>query len=84
MIFNLAFNDLKLHSGMDDRAFTDLAAPITNRKNAPWLAKSGDTIVRVRPEKKGTPELHQPATEDELRDGIYFESEAAYLASRAA
>jgi hypothetical protein len=83
-IFDLALVDLKFHSELDDRTFTAFTAPIMNRKNAPWLVKSGDAVMRVRPEKKGTPELHQPASADEIRDGIYFESEAAYLASRAA
>jgi hypothetical protein len=51
---------------MDDRAFNDFVAPIMTRHAAPWLAKNGDTIVRVRPELKGTPQLHQPATADEV------------------
>jgi hypothetical protein len=80
-IFDLALVDLKLHSELDDRTFNDLVTPIMNRKNAPWLVKSGDTIMRVRPELKGTPGLHQPATPEEISDGVW--SEAEYLASRS-
>jgi hypothetical protein len=83
-IADIARNDLKLHSAMDDRTFTEFVRPIENRMDAPWLAKSGDSIVRVRPELKGTPQLHQAATPEEIREGIFFESEAAYQASRAA
>jgi hypothetical protein len=84
MIADLARVDLKLHSEMDDRQFTEFVKPIENRQSAPWLVQVGDTVMRVRPEKRGTPEYHTPATPDELRDGVKFDSEAAYLASRAA
>jgi len=40
-IFDLALVDLKLHSEMDDRTFTEFSTPIMNRKNAPWLIKDG-------------------------------------------
>jgi hypothetical protein len=83
-IFDLALVDLKLHSEMDDRTFTGFVNPIMNRKNAPWLVKNGDAVMRVRPEKKGTPELHQPATPDEISDGVFFKDEAEFRASRAA
>jgi hypothetical protein len=72
-IFDLALVDLKLHSEMDDRTFAEFTAPIMNRKNAPWLIKNGDAIVRVRPELKGTPQLNQPATADEIADGVYYQ-----------
>jgi hypothetical protein len=58
--------------------------PITTRQIAPWLVKNGDSVVRVRPEKFGTPELNQPATEDEIRDGKFYKDQAEYLADRAA
>jgi hypothetical protein len=83
-IFDLSLVDMKLHSGMDDRTFTEFVAPIMNRKNAPWLVKNGDAIVRVRPELKGTPQLNQPATADEIADGKFYKSESEYLADRAA
>jgi hypothetical protein len=83
-IFDLALVDLKLHSGMDDRAFTEFVTPIMTRRNAPWIMQSGDSVVRVRPEKRGTSELHQPATPDEIRDGKFYKSESEYLADRAA
>ncbi len=84
MIADISRNDLKHHSEMDDRAFEEFTKPIENRQGAPWLAKSGDQVVRVRPELKGTPQLHQPATPEEVRDGVYYDSEAAYNAARAA
>jgi hypothetical protein len=84
-IFDLALVDLKLHSEMDDRTFTEFTAPIMSRRNAPWLVKHGDgPVVRVRPEKKGTPELHMPASADEIADGKFYKSESEYLADRAA
>jgi hypothetical protein len=83
-IVNLAQVHLKLHSGMDDWAFTELVTPIMTRRNAPWLIKDGDSVVRVRPELKGASGLHQPATPDEIRDGKFYKSEAEYLADRAA
>jgi hypothetical protein len=83
-IFDLALVDLKLHSEMGDGAFAEFTAPIMARKNAPWLVKNGDAIMRVRPEKKGTPELHQPATPEEISDGVFFKNEAEFRASRAA
>jgi hypothetical protein len=84
MIADMARNDLQLHSGMEQPVFAEFVRPIENRQAAPWLLKSGDSIVRVRPELRGTPQLHQPATPEEIREGIYFESESAYQASRAA
>jgi hypothetical protein len=85
MIADLALVDMKLHAGMDDRAFAEFTAPIMNRRNAPWLVKIGDgAVMRVRPEKIGTPELHQPATPEEIADGVFFKDEAEFRASRAA
>jgi hypothetical protein len=84
MIADLALVDMKLHAGLDDRAFTEFVSPIMNRRNAPWLVRDGATIMRVRPEKIGTPELHQPATSEEIADGVFFKDETAYLAARAA
>jgi hypothetical protein len=84
MIANLARNDLQLHSAMEPREFNEFVKPIENRQAAPWLLKNGDAIVRVRPELRGTPQLHQPATPEEIREGVYYDSEAAYAASRAA
>jgi hypothetical protein len=83
-IFDLALVDLKLHSEMDDRTFAEFVSPIMNRRNAPWLIRDGDSIVRVRPEKKGSPELHQPATPEEISDGVFFKDESEFRASRAA
>jgi hypothetical protein len=84
MIFDLALVDMKLHSEMGDRSFTEFVTPIMNRKNAPWLVKHGDAVIRVRPEKRGTPELNMPAMPEEIADGVYYKSEAEFLAARAA
>jgi hypothetical protein len=78
----LALVDMKLHSGLDDRAFSDLSTPIMTRKNAPWLHRDGNSVVRIRPELRGTAGFHQPATADEMADGVWSETE--YLASRVA
>jgi hypothetical protein len=83
-IFDLALVDLKLHSEMGDRAFIEFTAPIMNRKNAPWLIRDGNTVIRVRPELKGTPQLNQVATPDEIADGKFYKTETEYLADRAA
>jgi hypothetical protein len=53
-------------------------------KRTSRLGASRSEFVRVRPELKGTPQLHQQATPEEISDGIFFENEAAYQASRAA
>jgi hypothetical protein len=71
-IADLAQVDLKLHSEMDDRTFTEFMKQTTQA--APWLIKDGYRIVRVRPEMRGTAQLHQPATPEEIRDGVFFES----------
>jgi hypothetical protein len=84
MIADVARVGLQSSSQMEWPAFNEFVKPIENRQGAPWLLKSGDQVVRVRPELKGTPQLHQPATEQEIRDGVYYDSEMAYAASRAA
>jgi hypothetical protein len=80
MIFDLAQVDLKLHSGMDDRAFAEFVAPIMNRQNAHWVMEDGKTICEIR---NGNAE-YRLGSPDELRDGVKYPNEAAYLASRAA
>jgi hypothetical protein len=85
MIFDVALGQLKLHSAMDDRDFNDFVAPIMSRRDAPWLVRHGDgPVMRVRPELAGTPQLHQPATAEEIADGIFFKDEAEFRAARAA
>jgi hypothetical protein len=79
-IFDLALVDMKLHSEMDDRTFTEFTAPIMNRKNAAWKMKDGKTICEW---VNGKATYHQ-GSEDELRDAVDYPNEAAYLASRAA
>jgi hypothetical protein len=85
-IFDLALVDMKLHSEMDDRTFTEFTTPIMNRKNAPWLKREkdrdGNEIIRVF-----DPANHQTfpiASPDQARDGVFFKDFAEYQASRAA
>jgi len=80
MIADLALVDLKLHSEMDDRTFTQFVAPIMNRKNAPWKMADGKTICKV---VNGKAEYHL-GSDEELRDAVDYPNEAEYLASRAA
>jgi hypothetical protein len=72
--------------GMNDREFAAVMEPIERKVGAPWLVKikggSGE-ILRVRPEKCGTAEFQTPATPEEIRDGVFYESDAAYQAARA-
>jgi hypothetical protein len=81
-----ARRDLMSTSDLQPDEFEKIVAPIETRRHAPWIVKMGDDqpIIRVRPEKSGTDELHQPATPDEIRDGKFFKNEAEYLAERAA
>jgi hypothetical protein len=51
---------------------------------APLVEQAGKANWRDRSADMGTPAMNQPATADEIRDGVYYDSEAAYLASRAA
>jgi hypothetical protein len=79
MIFDLALNDLKLHSEMDDRAFAEFSKPIMNRRGAPWKMNDGKTICEIGSDGKAAYHL---GSEDELRDAVAYPDEAAYLAAR--
>jgi hypothetical protein len=84
MIADLARNDLKLHSEMDDRTFTEFVKPIESKASAPWLQRymeDGREVVRVVDLNAGVARL---ATEDEKRDGKFYKDHAEYLADRAA
>jgi hypothetical protein len=85
-IFDLALVDLKLHSEMDDRSFTEFVTPIMNRRNAHWLKRDkdahGNEVIYVfDPKNHYTVKV---ATPDEQRDGVFFKDLAEYQASRAA
>jgi hypothetical protein len=80
----IARNDLVTASGLQQFDFDKIIGPIESRKQAPWLLQQGASVVRVRPEKRGTPELYLPATPDEISDGRFFKTEAEYLANHAA
>jgi hypothetical protein len=82
MIADLARVDLKLHSEMDDRQFTEFVKQ--TKANAPWLVGDVDKPIRLRPELAGTPEFQRFATPEEISDGVWFKNAAEYQASRSA
>jgi hypothetical protein len=75
---------LKATLNVEDATFERLVAPIEKRANGVWLLNSGGTILRVRPERRGSAEFQQPATETEIADGQFFTDEAAFRAAQAA
>ena len=79
-VAQIARNDLRSVIQIEEREFNHLI----DQEPAPWLVKRGDTIIRVRPDKIGTNELNLPATESEILEGRFYQSEAEYLADRAA
>jgi hypothetical protein len=84
MIANLAHNDLKLHSEMNDRTFTEFVKPIEARVGALWLKKfieGGVEVIRVIDVANHGARV---ATEREILDGKYYADFAAYQADRAA
>ena len=88
----IARGDLMNTMQIDQRGFDRIMLPIENKADAPWLKKEGDAVVVVVPGQA----TYQPATADEMRDGVFFESaeaffkahgvkdQAEYLARRAA
>jgi hypothetical protein len=89
MILDVARNDLKMHSGLEDRAFADVAKPIESKVGAHWLKKSTDlngneriVVLDLAP-LPGAP-TSRWATPDEIRDGKFYKDHAEYLADRAA
>jgi hypothetical protein len=89
MIIDVARNDLKMHSGLEDRAFAEFAKPIESKAGACWLKKSTDLdgnekiIVLDLAPLPGAP-TSRWATPDEIRDGKFYENLAAYQADRSA
>jgi hypothetical protein len=81
MIANIGRNDLKLHSGMDDRAFTEFVRPIELKTATHWLRKDADGTIRVIDLENHRARV---ATEREILDGKYYKDHAEYLADRAA
>jgi hypothetical protein len=87
MILDVARNDLKMYSGLDDRAFADFAKQVESGINALWLKRDKDingndvTIVLV-PEGGGF--RAKTASPEEVRDGHFFASYEEYSAARAA
>jgi hypothetical protein len=84
MIADLARVDLKLHSGMDDRQFTEVVRPVENKENAPWLhryTEEGREVIRVIDVANHGARI---ATEREILDGKFYKDHAEYLADRSA
>jgi hypothetical protein len=84
MILDVARGDLKVNSGMDDRAFADFAKVIESKIGAPWLRKDADGTIRVIDLAAPGGPVGRVATEDEVRDGRFFANLEEYQASRAA
>jgi hypothetical protein len=87
MIADIARNDLKLHSGIEDqRVFEEFVKPVEAKQNAVWLKRDtdlkGNAIVRVFDPANHT--AFPIATADQVRDGVFFKDFAEYEASRAA
>jgi len=84
MIADLARNDLKLHSEMDDRTFTEFVKPIESKANAPWLQRyveNGREVVRVVDLENHVARL---ATPEEVLAGKFYASHNEFLADRSA
>jgi hypothetical protein len=85
MIADLARNDLKLHSGIEDqRVFEEFIRPVEAKQNAPWLRKyteEGKEVIRVVDLENHRARV---ATEREILDGKYYENFEQYQADRSA
>jgi hypothetical protein len=87
MILDVAHNDLKMHSGLDDRAFADFAKQVESGINALWLKRdkdaAGNEVVYVLvPEGQGF--RGKIASPEEVQNGHFFASHEEFLAARAA
>jgi hypothetical protein len=80
----IARTDLATVVGMDHASFDQIMLPIENKTAAPWLVRNGETVLRVDPTKRGTAEFQLPASIEEIREGKFYENEAAYQQDRAA
>jgi hypothetical protein len=84
MIADLARNDLKLHSEMDDRTFIEFIRPVEAKQNAVWLRKymeNGVEVIRVVDLENHRARV---ATEREILDGKYYENFDEYQKDRSA
>lgn len=81
-VINVVRNDLRADYAADD--FDVIAKAIESKANAPWLQRwteGGREVIRVVDLEN---HLARIATEDEVRDGQFFENLQAYQAARAA
>lgn len=87
-IIDVARNDLRQTSGLNDLAFEYVAGPIETKQNAPWLLKSkkgfgADVVDSVRVvELNGDDATYREATADDLRDGVYYKDATEYKAAQ--
>jgi hypothetical protein len=84
-IADVARNDLKHHSQMDDRIFAEFAKPVEAKQAAPWLKRDKDAegreVIRALDLEAGVARI---ATPDQIRDGKFYKDHAEYLADRSA
>jgi hypothetical protein len=81
MIPAVVRNDIAAdYSGLERKDFEELAKIVESRIGAPWILKDKKTVCEV---VNGKAEYHL-ASPDELRDGVEYPNEAAYLSARAA
>jgi hypothetical protein len=76
---DVARGDLRQTMGLDAQSFDQVMKPIEQRLNAPWLKRDGDTVRVITPSANTARE----ATEDEIRDGVFYPDYAAYREARA-
>jgi hypothetical protein len=85
MIANLARNDLKLHSGMDDqRVFEEFVRPVETKAGAQWKRKYIENGVEVWRIIDLENHVARNATPSELRDAKEYDDFAAYQADCSA
>jgi hypothetical protein len=71
----IARNDLMGMIEMDERSFDRIMLPIENKQHAPWLKREGESVVVIVPGESTA----LPATADQLRDGVYYDSAAQFF-----
>jgi hypothetical protein len=83
-IVDIAHNDLKSESGMQEHVFNEFVKPIEAKQGAPWLRRAveeGREVVRVVDLDRG---VGRVATEREILDGKYYKNFEEYRADRGA
>jgi hypothetical protein len=75
--------EIRKDTGLDQRTFDELAAPIEQKQHSPWLKKvveNGKEVVRVVrwSDTNKSSGIFPLATADELANGQFFEDREAY------